>query len=169
MSILLRTPGLVRQDAGVLNGETVYTKAERNSHIAILAFVTCVDSGVLNNLRIRLCLKACWYLPASSHASAEQSAGAQKVGQAVTEMDQVTQQNAGLVHESAESASNLQLNANHLLEAMEVFKLPNADQNQHPGQAASTLATARSSKPQTSSLSVMQQSVASTRMGKLIS
>lgn len=92
-----------------------------------------------------------------SHASAEQSAGVQEVGQAVTEMDQVTQQNAGLVHESAESASNLRLNASHLLEAMEVFKLPNsADQTQHQGQAASAPAKASSSTAQKTSLPATQ-------------
>lgn len=42
-----------------------------------------------------------------SHASAEQSTGVQEVGRAVTEMDQVTQQNASLVHESATAANNL--------------------------------------------------------------
>lgn len=41
-----------------------------------------------------------------SNASAEQSAGGQEVGQAVTEMDQVTQQNASLVNESATAASD---------------------------------------------------------------
>lgn len=92
-----------------------------------------------------------------SHASAEQSAGVQEVGQAVTEMDQVTQQNASLVHESAESAGNLQLNANRLLEAMEVFKLPNADQNRHQGKTASTPASERLSRPQKSSLPVTQR------------
>lgn len=87
-----------------------------------------------------------------SHASAEQSAGVQEVGQAVTEMDQVTQQNASLVHESAESAGNLQLNANHLLEAMEVFKLPDAGQNRQQAEAVST----RFSKPQSPSQPVTQ-------------
>ncbi len=63
-----------------------------------------------------------------SHASAEQSTGVQEVGRAVTEMDQVTQQNAALVHESATAANNLRQNAHALLHAMEVFKLPNSPQ-----------------------------------------
>ncbi|WP_230448115.1 methyl-accepting chemotaxis protein [Halomonas sp. CUBES01] len=91
-----------------------------------------------------------------SHASAEQSAGVQEVGQAVTEMDQVTQQNASLVHESAESAGNLQLNAKRLLEAMEVFKLPDAGQNRQQAQPVSTPASARLSKPQSPSQSMTQ-------------
>ena len=77
-----------------------------------------------------------------SHASAEQSAGVQEVGQAVTEMDQVTQQNATLVHESATAANNLRQNAQALLHAMAVFKLPSTLQNAQPPHAA--LAPARS-------------------------
>ncbi|MBZ5489220.1 MCP four helix bundle domain-containing protein [Halomonas aquamarina] len=64
-----------------------------------------------------------------SNASAEQSAGVQEVGQAVTEMDQVTQQNAALVGQSAKSASNLRQNAHQLLQMMEAFKLPQAAQS----------------------------------------
>ncbi|EHJ93040.1 Methyl-accepting chemotaxis protein II [Vreelandella boliviensis LC1] len=71
-----------------------------------------------------------------SHASAEQSTGVQEVGRAVTEMDQVTQQNASLVHESATAANNLRQNAHSLLDAMQVFKLPNAHQNAQPSHAA---------------------------------
>ncbi|MGP9767967.1 methyl-accepting chemotaxis protein [Halomonas sp. AOP13-D3-9] len=71
-----------------------------------------------------------------SHASAEQSTGVQEVGRAVTEMDQVTQQNASLVHESATAANNLRKNAHSLLNVMEVFKLPNSQQNAMPSRAA---------------------------------
>ncbi|GAA3906380.1 methyl-accepting chemotaxis protein [Halomonas cibimaris] len=59
-----------------------------------------------------------------SNASAEQSDGVQEVGQAVTEMDHVTQQNAGLVQESAKSANNLRQNAHQLIDSMSNFKLP---------------------------------------------
>lgn len=92
-----------------------------------------------------------------SHASAEQSAGVQEVGLAVTEMDQVTQQNAGLVHESAKSANNLRHNANHLLEAMEVFKLPDADQSRHQPQTMSVPTPARPFSAQKSSLTAAQR------------
>ncbi|SNY98646.1 methyl-accepting chemotaxis protein [Halomonas sp. hl-4] len=61
-----------------------------------------------------------------SYASAEQSKGVQEVGKAVTEMDQVTQQNAGLVQESARSANNLRDNAHKLINSMSVFKLPSS-------------------------------------------
>ncbi|MBT2773385.1 MCP four helix bundle domain-containing protein [Halomonas sp. ISL-60] len=78
-----------------------------------------------------------------SHASAEQSTGVQEVGRAVTEMDQVTQQNASLVHESATAANNLRQNAHSLLDAMQVFKLPNAHQTAQPSRAALATGPAR--------------------------
>lgn len=43
-----------------------------------------------------------------SAASSEQSAGMSQVGEAITHMDQATQQNAALVEESAAAASSLQ-------------------------------------------------------------
>ncbi|MYL24839.1 methyl-accepting chemotaxis protein [Halomonas alkaliantarctica] len=78
-----------------------------------------------------------------SNASAEQSAGVQEVGQAVTEMDQVTQQNASLVHESAKSADNLRHNAHRLIDAMSQFKLPNTAPNDTGTQTASLPAAPR--------------------------
>jgi methyl-accepting chemotaxis protein len=79
-----------------------------------------------------------------SYASAEQSTGVQEVGRAVTEMDQVTQQNAALVQESANAANSLRQNAHSLLHAMEVFKLPNTRKNVHLPHTALAPAPARS-------------------------
>ncbi|WP_083007138.1 methyl-accepting chemotaxis protein [Halomonas sp. GT] len=76
-----------------------------------------------------------------SHASAEQSTGVQEVGQAITEMDQVTQQNAALVEESANAANHLRQNAHQLLHAMSVFKLPASQQNAHAQTVTSTRQT----------------------------
>ncbi|MBY0365415.1 methyl-accepting chemotaxis protein [Roseateles aquatilis] len=56
-------------------------------------------------------------------ASAEQSSGIAQVGQAVNQMDQVTQQNAALVEESAAAAESLKVQAGQLVEAVAVFKL----------------------------------------------
>ena len=56
-------------------------------------------------------------------ASAEQSSGIQQVGDAVTQMDQVTQQNAALVEESAAAAESLKGQAQQLVQAVAVFKL----------------------------------------------
>ena len=58
-----------------------------------------------------------------SSASAQQSSGIQQVGLAVSQMDQVTQQNAALVEESAAAAENLKCQAQHLVQAVAVFRL----------------------------------------------
>ena len=58
-----------------------------------------------------------------STASRDQSAGVAQVGQAVTQMDQVTQQNAALVEEMAAAASSLKTQAHELVQAVAVFKL----------------------------------------------
>ena len=58
-----------------------------------------------------------------SSASGEQNAGVEQVSHAVTQMDQSTQQNAALVEESAAAASSLQQQAQHLVQAVSVFKL----------------------------------------------
>ncbi|MBI3431774.1 MAG: hypothetical protein HY018_06150, partial [Hydrogenophilales bacterium] len=56
-------------------------------------------------------------------ASQEQSAGIEQVNQAVTQMDDVTQQNAALVEEAAAAAESLQDQAGKLAEAVSVFRL----------------------------------------------
>jgi methyl-accepting chemotaxis protein len=58
-----------------------------------------------------------------SSASEEQSAGVAQIGQAVAQMDQVTQQNAALVEESSAAAESLRGQSAHLLEATSVFQL----------------------------------------------
>jgi methyl-accepting chemotaxis protein len=59
-----------------------------------------------------------------SAASQEQSQGVAQVGEAVTQMDQVTQQNAALVEEMAAAASSLNNQASELVSAVAFFKLP---------------------------------------------
>ncbi len=56
-------------------------------------------------------------------ASIEQSAGVSQVGEAVGQMDQVTQQNAALVEESAAAAESLKQQAHQLVQLVAVFKL----------------------------------------------
>jgi methyl-accepting chemotaxis protein len=58
-----------------------------------------------------------------SSASIEQSSGIGQVGNAVSQMDQVTQQNAALVEESAAAAESLKGQAQQLVQAVAVFKL----------------------------------------------
>ncbi|WP_432383644.1 methyl-accepting chemotaxis protein [Duganella sp. P38] len=66
-----------------------------------------------------------------SHASEEQRAGISQVHEAVTQMDQVTQQNAALVEEAAAAAQALQDQAHELEEVVKIFKL-----GSHAGQPA---------------------------------
>jgi len=56
-------------------------------------------------------------------ASQEQSAGIDQINQAVVQMDDMTQQNAGLVEEAAASAESLKHQANALTELVNSFKL----------------------------------------------
>jgi methyl-accepting chemotaxis protein len=58
-----------------------------------------------------------------SAASTEQSQGVAQVGEAVVQMDQVTQQNAALVEEMAAAASSLKSQAEELVGTVAVFKL----------------------------------------------
>jgi methyl-accepting chemotaxis protein len=58
-----------------------------------------------------------------SAASAEQTTGIDQVNQAVTSMDETTQQNAALVEEAAAAAESLVDQANQLADAISQFKL----------------------------------------------
>jgi len=70
-----------------------------------------------------------------SAASSEQSTGVAQVGEAITQMDQATQQNAALVEESAAAADSLQRQAQELVQTVAVFRL-------NPGQVAAPVAPA---------------------------
>ena len=58
-----------------------------------------------------------------SVASNEQRIGVEQVGQAITQMDQNTQQNAALVEEMAAAADSLKTQAQELVRTVAVFKL----------------------------------------------
>ncbi|MBJ7220469.1 MULTISPECIES: methyl-accepting chemotaxis protein [unclassified Brenneria] len=64
-------------------------------------------------------------------ASDEQSRGISQIGQAVAEMDGVTQQNAALVQESAAAAASLEEQTRQLNEAVSVFQLPGGEKRQY--------------------------------------
>ncbi|HEY0584566.1 MAG TPA: methyl-accepting chemotaxis protein [Pseudoduganella sp.] len=72
-----------------------------------------------------------------STASREQSIGVDQVNQAVNHMDQVTQQNAGLVEEAAAAAVSLADEAGHLRDAFSLFKF---ERTRHARLAAVTSA-----------------------------
>ncbi len=61
-----------------------------------------------------------------SAASDEQSTGIEQVNRAITQMDDVTQQNAALVEEAAATAESMKDQAVSLLEAVSIFKLSEA-------------------------------------------
>ena len=58
-----------------------------------------------------------------STASAEQSAGVAQVGNAISQMDETTQQNAALVEEMAAAATSLSTQAHDLVDSVAAFKL----------------------------------------------
>jgi methyl-accepting chemotaxis protein len=56
-------------------------------------------------------------------ASQEQTSGIEQINQAITQMDQVTQQNASLVEEAAAASEAMQEQANKLTQVVGAFKL----------------------------------------------
>lgn len=80
-----------------------------------------------------------------SAASNEQSTGVAQVSEAVTSMDQSTQQNAALVEEMAAAASSLRVQSSELVEAVSVFRLS-------VGQGSATATTIAHAAPPAPSL-----------------
>ncbi|TDQ99556.1 methyl-accepting chemotaxis protein [Paraburkholderia silvatlantica] len=79
-----------------------------------------------------------------SAASQEQSGGIDQVARAVTQMDEVTQQNAALVEEAAAAAQSLEDQATRLREAVAVFSLEDAAPGAAPVQPVRAAAGAAS-------------------------
>lgn len=69
-------------------------------------------------------------------ASQEQTSGLDQINIAITQMDQVTQQNAALVEEAASAAESLQNQASVLVDAVSVFKLVGDGGGMRAGAAA---------------------------------
>jgi methyl-accepting chemotaxis protein-2 (aspartate sensor receptor) len=59
-----------------------------------------------------------------TQASGEQNLGVSQAVEAIGHMDQTTQQNAALVEEMAAAAASLRAQADELVRAAAVFKLP---------------------------------------------
>ncbi|MFN3311642.1 MAG: CZB domain-containing protein, partial [Thermomonas sp.] len=78
-----------------------------------------------------------------SAASQEQSSGIEQVNQAITQMDEGTQQNAALVEQASASAESMRQQAAALVDAVAAFRLAQGNGARKP--AASKLAVARSS------------------------
>ena len=60
-------------------------------------------------------------------ASQDQTAGIDQINQAMTQMDQVTQQNAALVEEAAAAAQSLEAQAKNMVDVVSIFKLGERD------------------------------------------
>ena len=101
----------------------INTSVERVEHGSAL-----VDqAGVTMTEVVRAIKRATDLMGEISAASTEQSLGVSQVGEAVTQMDQVTQQNAALVEEMAAAASSLKSQAHELVNVVSVFRLGEHD------------------------------------------
>ena len=80
-------------------------------------------------------------------ATVEQASGIRQVGEAVLQLDHVTQQNAALVEESAAAAESLKAQADKLLAEVSVFKLGGAQVSLRPAPAPSRLRPAAAPAP----------------------
>lgn len=85
------------------------------------------DSGTTMQDIVRAVTRVTDIMGEIASASDEQSRGIEQVTQAVTQMDQVTQQNAALVEEAASAAAALEDQAITLADAVSIFRL--ADDN----------------------------------------
>jgi methyl-accepting chemotaxis protein len=63
-------------------------------------------------------------------ATQEQTAGIEQINQAITQMDEVTQQNAALVEEATAAAGSLEDQAASLVETVSVFKISHSQKSQ---------------------------------------
>ena len=91
-----------------------------------------------------------------SAASNEQAAGVAQVGEAVTQMDQATQQNAALVEEMAAAASSLKSQANELVQVVAAFKLDEGMSSARPLQSPMR-SSAHRTAPKAAPLTVAHQ------------
>jgi methyl-accepting chemotaxis protein len=98
-----------------LIGDSV-AKVDNGTHLVADAGTTMTD--VVNQVQ-----RVADLIGEISSSAVEQTSGIGQVNDAVTQLDQVTQQNAALVEESAAAAESLKQQANRLAEMVQVFKL----------------------------------------------
>lgn len=103
------------QEIKALIGDSV-TKVEAGSSLVQQAGATMTD--IVDSIRHVTTIMA-----EISAASADQTAGIERVGNAIDEMNQVTQQNAALVEQAAAAAQSLQDQAQHLEQVVSAFKI----------------------------------------------
>jgi len=96
---------------------TSVEQVEKGSALVDQAGLTMTE--VVNSIR-----RATSIMGEISASSREQNLGVSQVNEAVTQIDQVTQQNAAMVEEMAAAASSLKAESEKLVSAMAVFTLP---------------------------------------------
>jgi methyl-accepting chemotaxis protein len=84
------------------------------------------DAGVTMSDIVQSVRKVSDVIGEITAASAEQSSGIAHVNQAIGNLDQMTQQNAALVEQSAAAAESLREQASHMAQAVSVFKISEA-------------------------------------------
>ncbi|MFS2003534.1 methyl-accepting chemotaxis protein [Duganella sp. CT11-25] len=80
-------------------------------------------------------------------ATQEQSNGIEEVNQAITQMDEMTQQNAALVEEAAAAAESMQEQAQLLAQAVSIFKLSHDETMRRPAAPAPRAAAVAAPRP----------------------
>ncbi|MEN9865862.1 MAG: hypothetical protein RL748_1452, partial [Pseudomonadota bacterium] len=83
------------------------------------------EAGQTMNLVVESVQQVADIMAEITAATREQSLGIEEVNQAVTQMDEMTQQNAALVEQAAAAAQSMQDQAHHLAIAVSIFKLHN--------------------------------------------
>ena len=81
------------------------------------------DAGKTMDEIVRSVQQMAGYMNGITLASQEQSEGIEQVNQAITQMDEVTQQNAALVEQAAAAAEDMQAQATILAQLVSAFKL----------------------------------------------
>jgi methyl-accepting chemotaxis protein len=109
-----RSAGSAREIKTLIQGSV--EKVEAGSQLVDAAGRTM--QGIVTQVR-----RASEVFAEISAATAEQTKGISQVNDAVTQLDQVTQQNAALVEESAAASDSLSRQAAQLVEAVRVFRL----------------------------------------------
>lgn len=90
------------------------------------------DAGITMSDIVQSVRKVADVIGEITSASAEQSAGIAHVNQAIGNLDQMTQQNAALVEESAAAAESLRDQAQQMAQAVAVFKVSGAIEGSAP-------------------------------------
>ncbi|MFM9436300.1 methyl-accepting chemotaxis protein, partial [Janthinobacterium sp. CG_23.3] len=80
-------------------------------------------------------------------ATLEQSNGIEEVNQAITQMDEMTQQNAALVEQAAAAAESMQEQSLKLAQAVSIFKLDDDHEHEHAAPAHAAHAPAAHAAP----------------------